>query len=81
MTEEIKKDPWYMSKKVLVVAFLGVGPLALPLLWMHPKISMFYKVLWTVVTIALTWWLVVLSIEAYQKLMQQLKELGLLQAG
>ncbi len=70
-----------MSKKVLVVAFLGVGPLALPLLWMHPKISMFYKVLWTVVTIALTWWLVVLSIEAYQKLMQQLKELGLLQAG
>ncbi len=70
-----------MSKKVLVMTFVAVGPLALPLLWMNPKISMFYKVLWTVVTVALTWWLVVLSIEAYQKLMQQLKELGLLQTG
>jgi hypothetical protein len=81
MSDEIKKEPWYMSKKVLVMTFVAVGPLALPLLWMNPKISMFYKVLWTVVTIAVTWWLVVVSIEAYQKLMQQLKELGLLQTG
>ncbi len=81
MSEEVKKEPWYMSKKVLVMAFLGVGPLALPLLWMNPKISMVQKVIWTVITAALTWWMVVLSIQTYQHLMQQLKELGLLQTG
>ncbi len=81
MSEEIKKEPWYRSKKFLVMAFLGVGPLALPLLWINPKISMVQKVLWTAVTVAVTWWLIVVSMQTYQHLMQQLKDLGLLQAG
>lgn len=81
MSEEIKKsEPWYLSKKVLVIAFLSVGPLALPLLWINPKISTAQKVLWTIVLVAITWWLIDLSIQSYQRLMQQLKELGLLQA-
>lgn len=81
MSDEQLKAPWVLSQKVLIIAFLTVGPLALPLLWINPKIPAVQKVLWTLVTMALTWWLTVLSIQSYMRLMQQLKDLGLIQTG
>jgi hypothetical protein len=31
------KVKWYFSTSTIVIAFIAVGPLALPLIWLHPK--------------------------------------------
>ena len=49
-----KKAKWYFKNTSLVVAFLMVGPLALPLVWANPKRSMQAKILISVVMIVIT---------------------------
>ncbi len=39
-----KKIKWYFSNTIVVMAVLCVGPLALPLIWLHPRYSMLTKV-------------------------------------
>jgi len=48
------KLPWYFRTSVLVIALLSVGPLALPLVWFHPRYSRKRKIVLTLVVIALT---------------------------
>ena len=68
---------WYFSTSIVVVALLSFGPLALPLVWLHPDYKWFTKFIVTIgiiiVTIAAGW----LAWELYQILMQQIKALGL----
>jgi hypothetical protein len=57
---------------------LCVGPLAIPLFWIHPNWDRRKKIIWTVVILILTWaaWLLmqqsVKSIEDYYKILDQL---------
>ncbi|MDD5432817.1 MAG: hypothetical protein PHO70_07540 [Candidatus Omnitrophica bacterium] len=78
MNEEHKdKQKWYFKTSFLVVAFLAVGPLALPLLWFNPHLSIKLKVIITVVIAILTvllWHLTANSlktIDIYIKMMPQ----------
>jgi hypothetical protein len=56
--------PWYFRASVLVIALLSVGPLALPLVWWHPKLTAMWKVAITLGTLALTWAAYQLSVAA-----------------
>ncbi len=47
--------PWYFRKTNIVIAFLCVGPLALPLIWWRPKTSPAWKIGLTVLVLALSW--------------------------
>jgi hypothetical protein len=38
----------------LIIALLSVGPLALPLVWFHPRRTLFLKFLWTVAVLLAT---------------------------
>jgi len=79
LTTGEKKLPWYFKNSVVVVAFLSVGPLALPLVWFHPKMSRTQKILWTVVTLVLTYFLTIVTLNAFKKIMgayQQFQALG-----
>ena len=46
--------PWYFSTTSVVIALLTVGPLALPLVVLHPRYSVRSKVIITVATAAFT---------------------------
>ncbi len=70
-----KKLPWYFKNSVLVIAFLSAGPLALPLIWYHPKMTGTKKILWTVVTLVLTYFLTLSMIEAVKKIMESYQQL------
>ena len=72
---EEKKVPWYFKSGSIVVAILTVGPLALPLIWFHPKMSQTKKVIWTVVTLVLTYFIVAATMEAVKKISQSLQDL------
>jgi len=50
-----RKGPWYFGVTAIVLSLLTVGPLALPLVWMHPGLKLPWKLLITAVVLAATW--------------------------
>jgi len=52
--QEKPKEKWFFKTRAVVAAFLILGPLALPLLWFHPRYSLATKIFWTGVTILVT---------------------------
>lgn len=53
--EEKSQARWYFKKSSMVIAFLCVGPLALPLLWLNPKTKLINKIWISVVVVVLTY--------------------------
>lgn len=54
--EEKRPDSkWYFKTHWIVVAFLSLGPLALPLVWLNPRFSQGKKIIITTVTIILSY--------------------------
>lgn len=47
--------PEYERPLLLICAICGAGPLALPLIWRHPRMNAFWKVLITIGVALLTW--------------------------
>lgn len=64
------KVPFYFRTSFIVIAICFVGPLALPLIWWHPKTTRTWKIIWTVIILVLSWlmWL------AMQKSVESLKQ-------
>jgi hypothetical protein len=54
MLQKPQKDKWFYKPSMLVVAFLAVGPFAVPLVWLNPRFSRNTKIVITVVMIALS---------------------------
>ncbi len=48
---------WYFRTYWIVIAFLCVGPLALPLVWLNPRFNQKKKVIITIVIIILSYYL------------------------
>ncbi len=48
------EEKWYLKTSVLVLAFLCLGPLALPLLWINPHFDQTRKIVITVIVLVLT---------------------------
>ncbi len=45
---------WYFKTSTIILALASVGPLALPLIWWRPKLSIPWKIAITISTIILT---------------------------
>jgi len=50
-------EKWYFKASVLVIAFLCVGPFALPLVWFNPRFSKKAKIIISVIVIILSYYL------------------------
>jgi hypothetical protein len=70
--------PWYFRTSTIVIAFACVGPLALPLLWWHPKLTPTWKIVLTIGILVLSWLLYLTTMESlrvlqdYYKLLESL---------
>ncbi|PIY84932.1 MAG: hypothetical protein COY77_00105 [Candidatus Omnitrophica bacterium CG_4_10_14_0_8_um_filter_43_18] len=74
---ENKAQKWYFKTSIIVVAFLCVGPLALPLVWFNPRFSLRTKLIISVIAIALTYYLTALTMDAINKIVTYYKQMGL----
>ena len=54
------KLPFYLRPGWIVTAVLCVGPLAIPLFWIHPDWNRRKKIVWTLVVLILTWGSIIL---------------------
>jgi len=63
-----EKVPWYFRTTFVVLAFLAVGPLALPLLWWHPKMSPAWKIGLTIGILLLSWFLYQVTMESIRSI-------------
>jgi uncharacterized membrane protein YvbJ len=73
----LPQTKWYYSTSAIVIGLLGLGPLALPLVWMNPKYKMITKIIITIVVIVITIWLCQLMGQMYQQTIKQINDLGL----
>ncbi len=70
-----KKEPvkWIFKTSTLVTAFLFIGPLALPLVWINPRFSPKTKIIISVIVIALTYFVGVLVANSLKSLTEYYK--------
>ena len=71
------KTKWYFSTSVVVIALLCLGPLALPMVWFHPRYKIITKLIVTVIVIALTILFSYLVCYIYSNFMEQIEALGI----
>jgi hypothetical protein len=58
--------PWYFRTLSIIIALGSVGPLALPMIWWHPRLNLGWKIAISVVTVIVTWMCMKTTVEAYQ---------------
>jgi hypothetical protein len=64
---------WYLRTSFIVIALLCVGPLALPLVWLRPRLSLAWKIALSVAILALSWGLILATIKSIEVLKQYYK--------
>ena len=51
------QERWYFKTSILVIAFLCIGPFALPLVWFNPRFSPKVKIIISIIIIILSYYL------------------------
>jgi len=79
MSPDLKTDQtkvkWYLKSPVVVIAILGFGPFAVPLIWMSPAFKKWQKVALTTATVIFTLWMIRSSIDLYRILLKEMQAL------
>ncbi|MGJ8642296.1 MAG: zinc ribbon domain-containing protein [Luteolibacter sp.] len=47
--------PWYCKPATIIVTLLTVPPFAIPLIWLHPKLHLIWKIVITVIILLICW--------------------------
>ena len=68
---------WYFSTTAVVVALLCIGPLALSLVWFHPRYKIITKVIVTILVIVFTLLLGYMAILIYTRFLDSIREMGI----
>ncbi len=75
---KIPRRKWYFKTSVFVIAFLCVGPFALPLIWFNPRFSRKVKIVTSAIIVILSYYLGILfaksldSLKNYYDFLRQL---------
>ncbi len=71
-------EKWYFKPHTLVLAFLTVGPFALPLLWLNPRYSQTTKVVATAVVGVLSVLMGMAMLWSIRSLVSYYREIGVI---
>ena len=68
-----KKIQWYFRTSFIIFALCCVGPLALPLIWLHPQMSPAWKIGLTIAILVVSWILLQAMMESLRTLREYYK--------
>jgi predicted nucleic acid-binding Zn ribbon protein len=71
-----EKVPWYFRTSSIIVALFTVGPLALPLIWWHPRLKLAWKIALTIGILILSWLLYRSTMESIRTIREYYKLLN-----
>jgi len=54
MEKDVKRTPWYFTSSFFIVAFLCIGPFALPIVWFNPRYNKKTKAVISIIVIAVS---------------------------
>ena len=66
--EKKPQDKWYFKTSTLIIAFLCIGPFALPLVWFNPRFSQKTKIIISVIVIILSYYLGIILINSLRSI-------------
>lgn len=66
---------WYLKPSIILIAIIGVGPFAIPMVWISPAFKRWQKIALTALTIIFTLWVIKSSIELYRVLLREMQNL------
>jgi len=70
LKDKLPETKWYFKTFSILIAFLCVGPLVLPLVWLNPHFGQKKKVILTIIIIILSWYLGSLLVNSLQSIKQ-----------
>ena len=47
--------PWYCKTGFIILTFVTVPPFAVPLIWLHPKLHLIWKIAITILVVLICW--------------------------
>ena len=68
MMDDKERDKWYLKTSTLIIAFLCVGPLALPLLWFNHRFTKRSKVIITIIVLILSYYLTIALVDSLRSI-------------
>jgi len=68
--------PWFFRTSYIVIALLCVGPLALPMIWWHPKMARGWKIGFSVAIAVVSWFLFKATLLSIQQINEFYKQIG-----
>lgn len=74
--ENKEQRKWYFRTSVIILAFLAIGPFALPLVWFNPHFSRKAKIITSIIVIVLTYYLGILLVKALVSLKAYYQEIN-----
>ncbi len=69
------QDKWYFKPYWLIIAFLCIGPLALPLVWFNPSFSRRNKIIITIIIVILSYFLGVLFVNSLHTIIKYYQQM------
>lgn len=69
------ENKWYFSLWVLVIAVFLLGPLAIPLVWMNPRLNQGFKIAIIILIMIMFVWFLYLSAEIIKAVLVEVEEL------
>ena len=79
--DQKQQAKWYFKSSTLIIAFLCIGPLALPLLWLNPHISQKTKIVISVGIIILSYALGVVLFGSIKAIINYYQQIYMLMEG
>ena len=77
----IEPNKWYFRTYAYIIAFLCIGPFALPLVWINPRYNTAKKVTITIVTLVVSYFLAVLLARSTESILKYYQQAFQLQGG
>jgi hypothetical protein len=71
----MSENKWYFSLWVLVIAVFLLGPMAIPLVWMNPRLSKGVKIAVIIFIMIMFVWFLYLSAEIVKAVIKEVAEL------
>jgi len=74
MPEDKPQVKWYFKTSTLIIALLCVGPLALSALWLNPRFSRTFKIIISIIVLAITYYMTVVMVGSVKTIMKFYQE-------